>query len=503
MSEHNNKSFKSDFRKTLPKGKAGSQDAPRRKISEIQKDEFKGIDVECFRDIISLIKKPRYKLIFITGGAGTGKSTLVRYIQYYFAHEEKNTIATATVAPTGIAAMSANGETIHSFFRFPIEPPNSFSRSIGKDGNNTGRIDNGVIDKLDVLIIDEISMVRADMFDAIEKSLRVSRGGDEPFGGVRIVLVGDLLQLPPIVATKEEAKLFGPNATYLTTLFTGAHYFQDYEIQSGSVETFLLEKVFRQEDDVFIDCLNAVRIKGDARIEGDDMKSVLCKLNKRVLNKQGLNLPNKNIITLVPTHALTNQINSERLQELPGEEREYKGEFHGKENTPTDNENLSVPLRLCLKIGAQVMIVKNDNPQRRWVNGTLAKIVGMRDSSVDVELDNGRTHNIPKTKWSKLRIAYDPKRKCIVCEEEWSYEQIPVVLGWAATIHKCQGITLDRVIIDMGNGAFDKGQTYVALSRCRSLNGLYLKKELMETDIIVHQDALDYYVDVKKQHDSR
>ena len=497
MSEHNDKSFKSDISIMLPKGTSVPRGVASRKISEIHEDEFKDIDTTHFDHIISLIKRQQHKLIFITGGAGTGKSTLVRYIQYYFAHVKKNTIATATIAPTGIAAMSAHGETIHSFFCFPPAPADTFIDRIGKAGDNTGRLRDRLIENLDVLIIDEISMVRADMFDAIEKALRVNRGVDEPFGGVKIVLFGDLLQLPPIVR-REEREMFMSEKGYRTEFFPGARYFSDNEIKR--IETRLLQKVFRQEDEMFIKYLNAIRMRGE---DGYNLKSAVCELNKRVLNKHDLNLPNENIITLVPTNAMAEQINSEKLEELSDAKEEYKGEFHGKPNMPVDNENLPVPLRLYLKKGAQVMIVKNDTHQRRWVNGTLAKIVEMRDVSVDVKLDNGSIYNIPKAKWTKPRIAYDPKSGRIVCEEEWSYEQIPVVLGWAATIHKCQGITLDRVIIDMGNGAFDKGQTYVALSRCRSLNGLYLKKELMETDIIVHQDALDYYVDVKKQHDSR
>lgn len=465
-------SRKSNLGVTRPKNPDAKRESPERKISEIRGDEFKGIDTEHFREAIDCIKK-RHRLLFITGGAGTGKSTLVRYIQYYFAHKEPNLITIATVAPTGIAAMSAHGETIHSFFKFPMQPPDSFMDKIKprKDG---------LIEKLDVLIIDEISMVRADMFDAIDKALRINRNTSEPFGGVRLVLVGDLLQLPPIVK-KEERGAFCTGGPYSTKLFTGARYFQDAELEC--VEEIPLRKVFRQENTEFAELLNDVRT-------GKNLKNSL-----PILNKRHLQPPlNQKAITLVTTNSRADDINSEQLHKLEGISRTYTGKIHQEpENPEPQNKELPVDPKLKLKVGAQIMIVKNDTHQRRWVNGTLAKITKMLDNSVEVETDEGDKWQIHKTKWEKYRLAYDSEKKRIVCEIAWTYEQIPVKHGWAATIHKCQGITLDRVIVDMDGGAFDTGQTYVALSRCRSLDGLYLKNKLREADIRVDQDALRYY----------
>ena len=451
----------------------------RRTISEIHAEEFDGIDTEHFEEAVARIKHGRDRLLFITGGAGTGKSTLVRYIQYYFAHVEKNTIATATVAPTGVAAMSAHGETIHSFFHFPPRAPDSFIDKIGDNGIGIRR--DSVMKKLDVIIIDEISMVRADMFDAIEKSLRVNCEVDEPFGGIRVVLVGDLLQLPPIVK-RQESGAFGPNRRYPSVFFTGARFWEDNEL--SQVKPILLRKVFRQTNDAFVRCLNDVRIR-------KNLDSVLEQLQERRMSTPS----DKNIITLVPTRRKAAYINSERLNALPEKKKVYEGYLHGKENVPeVDEDELPAPLKLELKIGAQVMMVRNDAHRRRWVNGTLAKVIKMRDDSVVVKTDNGGPWDVPKSKWFKYRLAYDHESGRIVCEEEWSFEQIPVVLGWAATVHKCQGITLDRVIVDMDSGSFCTGQTYVALSRCRSMNGLYLANPLREADIKVNDSACQYYL---------
>ena len=477
--DRNNKARKSDLSIMRP-GRAAPDGVARRTISEIHREEFEGIDMEPFAEPIKCIESRRDKLLFITGGAGTGKSTLVRYIQYYFAHVNKGTIATATVAPTGVAARAAHGETIHSFFRFPPKPADSFIDDIGKSVGV--RRNDSLIEKLDVLIIDEISMVRADMFDAIEKSLRVNRGVDEPFGGVNVVLVGDMLQLPPIVK-RHEKNAFVPGNRYQSEFFIGARYFEDSDRRQ--VSKILLKKVFRQEHgSIFVECLNNIRL-------GQNLPSALGILNQRHLPRP----PGKNILALVPTKGQAAAINSERLTDLPGGETVYEGKFYGAANTPeADDDSMPAPLRLGLKIGAQVMIVKNDTQRRRWVNGTLAKISALNSDSVEVETDDGHKWDVQKTKWSKYRLAYDNESGRIVCEEVWSYEQIPMILGWAATIHKCQGATLDRAIVDMKSGAFAEGQTYVALSRCRSMEGLYLANPLREADIHVHQDARKWYL---------
>ena len=460
------------FGKKLPEAQ---KDASRRKIAEIDGAEFEGFELKEFAECIDTISDRRNQIIFVTGAAGTGKSSLVRYIQYHFAHlapdEQKRNIA--VVAPTAVAAIAAGAVTIHSFFGFPHEPADSFIADIRPTNRSK------LFQKLDILIIDEISMVRADMLDAIEKSLRVNRDGGEPFGGVQIVMVGDMLQLPPIV-TNRERSAFAPaaNARYSSRYFPGAHCMQNREVYLTVLET-----VRRQTDHEF------VRILSDIRM-AKNVASALKILNQKCRRTIPAGI---RPIAIVPTNKSSEEINLRELRKINSPEKAYKASISGKFDA--NNEKKPAPDPLKLKKGAQVMLVKND-PGRRWINGTLGKVVEMRKDSIRVRsLDGGQTFDVGRAKWENLRITYDEQRQRIVSEVIGEYIQFPIALGWAATIHKVQGATLERVFVNMKGGAFDYGQTYVALSRCKSMSGLYLGIALSPGDVMTDSTVLNWYKD--------
>ena len=460
-------------------GAPGDGAAPRRSIAVIDAEKFRGMDLsifdECIDDIKNAIKKKDKPMIFIGGPAGTGKSMLVQYIQHYFSHKEpaserRNVVV---VAPTGIAARAAFGQTIHSFFGYPPRPADSFIDDIKP---TRGR---QFFKELDILIIDEISMVRADMFAAIEKSLRVNIQRADPsrsglFGGVQIVMVGDLCQLRPIVRRDEE-RLFGQteSARYRSVFFWGADFIE------SEIPAVLLNRVFRQQDPEFVGCLHDIR-------EGRNLDSALDKLNSACFRESPR--IGAGTICLVPRKDSADEINRVQMEKLPGYARPYHAETEGQFDPDSE---MPMPNPLVLKVGAQVMLVKND-PQNKWVNGTLATIVKLADGEVKIQrIDDGREFDIGRASWSSYRIRYDEARRRIVSEEIGKYTQFPMTLGWAATIHKCQGVTLDSAVVDLGeDGAFDCGQAYVALSRCRSMSGLQLKRPLRKGDILVDPDAL-------------
>jgi ATP-dependent exoDNAse (exonuclease V) alpha subunit len=390
---------------------------------------------------------------YITGNAGTGKSTLL----YYF--KEKTKKKTVLLAPTGIAAINIGGSTIHSFFRFPSHILNEedIRKLWGKES---------LFAAMETLVIDEVSMVRADIMDAIDHSLRLNRSRPyDPFGGVQIVLIGDLFQLPPVVPPDLEEYF---KERYETPYFFSATVFKEAELQK--IE---LQKVFRQDDPSFIALLNKVRTR-DMEMEDLD------KINERyapALKLAGHDLA----ITLTSTNARAASINLERLASLPSEEFFYNA------STENDFDDKSMPTDkvLHLKKGAQVMMVKND-PNKRWVNGSLGIVEDLTRNSITVSFD-GVQHTIEQSTWDKLEYEYDRESGLIEPFVTGSFRQYPIKLAWAMTIHKSQGKTFNKVIIDLGRGAFAHGQTYVALSRCRTFEGIFLKTLFRPSDIIVDQ----------------
>lgn len=400
--------------------------------------------------------------VFITGKAGTGKSTL---LQLFRRTTKKKIVA---LAPTGVAALNVKGQTLHSFFGFPPKP---LSRSEIKK-----RRFKKLYENIDIIIIDEISMVRADMLDNIDYFLRINRGNHIPFGGVQMVFFGDLFQLPPVVATDEERFLI--NFNYDSPYFFSAHVLKEMDM-----EMVELRKVYRQEERHFIRLLDAVRLN---KIDYDDLSD----LNERHLpnfNPEGVNY-----ITLSTRNRIVDSINKKELENIPLQEYAYLAKTTGSFEArlfPTD-------AILKLKLGAQVMFIKND-PARKYVNGTIGKVVDLDVDKIQVEINKGTTKqviDVEKEEWEivKYKVADDDKDK-IKADVMGTFTQYPLRAAWAITIHKSQGKTFDRVIIDMGRGAFEHGQTYVALSRCRTLEGIVLKQALRSRDIMVDDRVVEYY----------
>ena len=399
---------------------------------------------------------------FITGRAGTGKSTLLKFFR------ETTKLVAPVLAPTGVAALNIDGETIHRFFRFS---PGITVVEARRKGSSTKEAN--VFRKADVLVIDEISMVRADLLDCMDQFLRVVRKSREPFGGLRLVVIGDLYQLPPVVATSEKEAFA---QLYQTPYFFGAHVMSEL-ILTGQITFIELEKVYRQLDPKFVALLNAVRNRS---VTTDD----LAQLNQRVQPSFS-----DEAIVLTSVNAAADELNTKRLAALRGTEKVFKGVLHG--GFPEKDAPAEVELRL--KKGARVMCVAND-ASNRFVNGSLGWVTGFADDdeegpSVLVTLDEGSEISVSTHIWNVYRSVYDASEKALDQEHLGSYVQIPLKLAWAVTIHKSQGKTFDQAVIDLGRGAFAAGQTYVALSRCRSLEGLGLVHPVKLQDI-----RLDYSI---------
>jgi ATP-dependent exoDNAse (exonuclease V) alpha subunit len=393
--------------------------------------------------------------IFLTGRAGTGKTTLTRAILQRLGSRA------AIVAPTGVAAMNAGGQTLHSFFQFPprlITP------------GDVRRVRNArVIKALNTLVIDEISMVRSDMMQALDASLRLNRDSNEPFGGVRLLLVGDLAQLPPIAQ--------GEEAAFLEEYFGGPFFFQCPSFRDAGFTLVELTEVHRQADPEFVAVLNGVR-------DGALAPDLADALNSRVTGRTGLDASQTHIV-LTATNQTAHQINQARLNELVGEPRGFAGELKGQ----FDARLLPVEDPLILKAGARVMMIRND-PARRYVNGSIGEVLGFTGDGVKV-LVNDEEVTIEKVSWDRIRYNADPKTGALKKETIGSFSQYPLRLAWAMTIHKSQGLTLDKVYLDISRRLFAHGQAYVALSRARTIEGLELSQPLRPSDIIMDQRLFD------------
>jgi hypothetical protein len=326
--------------------------------------------------------------------------------------------------------------------------------------------------KLKVIIIDEVSMVRSDLMWAIDQSLRINRGRPrEAFGGVRLLLFGDLHQLPPVVQ--------GEVAEHLENEFGGPFFFQVPTLSEGAGVSLLeLDQVFRQSDEMFLHVLNRIR-------DGDATEDDLVVLNERTHPIRTLG-EGDSFVILTPTNAAAQRINMAYLDALPTAERTYEAGITGEYSDSAHPTDAS----LLLKQGAKVILLRND-PDRRWVNGTIARVARLEDKRVWIELD-GKTHEIEPVSWEARRYSYDQAAEKIVENVTGTFRQFPLRLAWALTIHKSQGLTLDKVYIDLGRGTFAHGQAYVALSRCRSLGGLALARPLRPSDILFDRSAMGY-----------
>lgn len=430
------------------------------------------IDNKEFQDALQLITHTRQS-VFLTGKAGTGKSTFLKYI---CAHTKKKHVV---LAPTGIAAINAEGVTLHSFFKLPFRPilPDDPDLSL-----KNGRIfdffkytkkQRKLIEEVELIIIDEISMVRADIIDCVDRILRVfSSNMRLPFGGKQLLFVGDVFQLEPVVPSDQKEIL---NLFYPTPFFFSARVFK--EINLVPIE---LQKVYRQTDPVFINVLDRIRSNA-ARKQDLDI------LNARYF--PNFSPRNEDMyITLATRRDQVDYINERKLRELPGEEFIS----HGKIEGDFPESSLPTQLNLSIKEQAQVIFIDNDY-ERRWVNGTIGMVSGIDENgNVYVLLEDGREYLVEPTSWRNYKYKYNEKDKKVEEEIVGTFEQLPIRLAWAITVHKSQGLTFSRVVVDLTGGVFAGGQTYVALSRCTSLEGLVLKSRISPHDIFIRKEIVQF-----------
>ena len=426
-----------------------------------------------FQDALNLIQYTRQS-VFLTGKAGTGKSTFLKYI---CANTKKKHVV---LAPTGIAAINAGGSTLHSFFKLPFYPllpddPNfSLQRGRIHEFFKYTKPHRKLLEELELVIIDEISMVRADIIDAVDRILRVySRNLREPFGGKQILLVGDVFQLEPVVKGDEREIL---NRFYPTPYFFSARVFG--QIDLVSIE---LQKVYRQTDSKFIHVLDHIR---NNTVGSTELQLLNTRYGTQIEQSEA-----DMYITLATRRDNVDYINERRLKELPGQPESFLGEVHGdfpESSLPTSQE-------LVLKPGAQVIFIKNDY-ERRWVNGTIGVVSGfdLDGETLYITTDDGRACDVRRETWRNIRYTYNEEKKQIEEEELGTFTQFPVRLAWAITVHKSQGLTFSRVVIDFTGGVFAGGQTYVALSRCTSLEGIRLRKPVSRADVFVRPEIVQF-----------
>jgi len=411
---------------------------------------------EKFERLFNLMENTS-KSLFITGKAGTGKSTLLRY----FLKKTKKEVV--SLAPTGLAAINADGQTIHRFFGFP---PSMLDKSTIKRPKNPK-----MYERLDTLIIDEISMVRADLMDAMNLFLKKSRKSTEPFGGVQMILFGDLFQLPPVTKNEEKVMM---NSRYSSSYFFDANIMKDFDIQ-----IIELTEVFRQKEAEFIALLDSVR---HGNISLEEISKINCRVDPVFLPKK-----DDPHIILCSTNYGADLINQQRLRELSGREFSYLAKLEGKCNP----RSFPGEEKLILKSKARVIFIKND-PDGIFVNGSLGIVDELGHDYILVKLDDGTYVNLSQSTWEANKYEFDESKNEISSRIIGKITQFPIKLAWALTIHKSQGQTFENVFIDFSSGIWDHGQAYVALSRCTTLKGMVLKTPVLQKHVIVDPRVIQF-----------
>ncbi|BHH83545.1 ATP-dependent DNA helicase [Desulforhopalus sp. 52FAK] len=434
------------------------------KIKPDNRSEFdlKTVDVLPEYKLVKKLVESKFPLVFITGGAGTGKSTFVRWALSEFDG------SVLLGAPTSMAALNVGGKTLHSLCSLP--PGWIVKKDIKQFPAKKE------ISEAKLLIIDEISMVTSNLLDGVSAFLRVNRGVNKPFGGLPVIMVGDMFQLPPVIKHNLQP-LFVKH-------YGSAKFYNAKCLQNSTYYGVELNRTYRQSDQEFVDILTRLR-------EGIDLRKIVDRLNNGCTITSN---PPEGSVCLLPRNKEVETRNNHALQKLPGTARSYRGIVSGGFNS----SRLPAPKNLVLKIGTQILFTRNDRA-KRWINGTIGVVQRLLNDKIFVRLtESGKVVDVGRVQWAEHHYGWDKKSNKILRSQIGTYSQFPLIPAWASTIHKSQGKTIEKVHLDLGAGSFETGQTYVALSRCRSLKGLSMSRPLKVDDILVDFESKHFYAGLRE-----